>query len=334
MIVIKCFLLLLVFSIPLFVGFIFHKKTWIETYLFGQVSLWAIFQIMAVPMIHLRLSFDTLWISYTVVMAGLAVWGFTQKKKPAISFSQPWTHYIPLILAGIVILGQMGVYVFGMHLDEDDARWLAEANDALVKNKMYLHNPATGDYIGRFVGEMTKDVFSPWGMYIAVLSKLTFVRTAVIAHTVYAPILLLISYFVYYLMGKELFKGKTEQGLFLLCVSVIQMFFAGNAYTQSVFALTRIWQGKAVVAAIMIPLFLLLLLRVEKEDTRANWLWFAVAGCASCLFSGMGIIISLILIAVFGFYAIICKRFKRILYLLLALLPSLVFGLLYYQMKG
>ena len=64
----------------------------------------------------------------------------------------------------LVIAGQMCVYIFGMHLDEDDARWIAEANDALVKNKMLLHNPATGEYIGRFVGEMIKDVFSPWSI--------------------------------------------------------------------------------------------------------------------------------------------------------------------------
>ena len=245
-----------------------------------------------------------------------------------------WTHYIPYIVAFGIIAYQIIIYIFGMHLDEDDARWIAEANDALVKNRMYLHNPATGEYIGRFVGEMQKDVFSPWGMYIAVLSRLTTIRAAVIAHTIYPPILLGLSYIIYDLTGKQLFKGTTERGIFLLMVSMINMFMAGNPYTQAVFTLTRIWQGKAVVAAIMIPLFLFLLLQVQKEDAVGNWLWFAAAGCASCLFSGMGIAISTIMIAVYGLYAVVCKRFKRLPLLLLSLLPSLLFGFFYFQMKG
>ena len=316
-------------------GIYLSQKTWVETYLFGQVFLWAIFQLIAVPMIHLRLRFNALWITYTVIMTGFSVWGFSQRKKLTLRLQKPLTQYIPLILAGLLIIYQMNMYIFGMHLDEDDARWIAEANDALVKNRMYLHNPATGEYIGRFVGEMTKDMFSPWGMYIAVLSRLTFVRAATIAHTVYAPILLILSYCVYFLIGRRLFRATTERGVFLLMVAMIHLFMAtGESYTQAEFALARIWQGKAVVAAITIPLILYLLLQVEDKDTRENWLWFTATGCASCLFSGMGIAISAIMIAVYGSYAVICKRWRRIPYLLVALAPSLLFGFLYYISKG
>ena len=334
MIVIQCILALAVFSVPLWVGYAFRRKTMGSAYLFGQVILWAVFQVIAVPMIHLRLPFTALWISFSVIAAGFVVLGFSKREKPEIRFQKPWYRYIPLILALFVILGQMGMYVFGTHLDEDDARWIAEANDALTRNMMYLHNPATGEYVGRFVGEMQKDVFSPWGMYIAVISRLTFIRPAVIAHTIYAPILLALSYLVYNQIGKRLFKGTMERGIFLLMVSLIYLLMAGNAYTQAVFALTRVWQGKAVVAAVMIPLFLLLLLQIEDENTRGTWLWLAAGGCACCLFSGMGIAISLIIIAVYGIYAVICKRLRRILYLLAALLPSALFAFFYFQMKG
>ena len=334
MILIQCVLALVVFSAPLWVGYAFRRKTVGGAYLYGQVSLWALFQIVAVPMIHLRLPFSALWISFSVIAAGLVVLGFCRRVNPGIRFQNPWYQYIPFILALLVILGQMGMYIFGMHLDEDDARWIAEANDALTKNMMYLHNPATGEYLGRFVGDLQKDVFSPWGMYIAVISRVTFIRPAVIAHTIYAPILLMLSYLVYDQIGKRLFKGTMERGIFLLMIAVVCLFMAGNVYTQAVFALTRIWQGKAVVAAVMIPLFLLLLLQIEDEDMHENWLWLATGGCACCLFSGMGIAISLIMIAVYGTYAVICKRFRRIPYLLVALLPSVLFGFFYFQMKG
>ena len=334
MLILQCVLSLVVYSVPLWVGFAFNRKTWSEAYLYGQVFLWACFQLIAVPMIHLRLPFSALWISYTGLMTVLMIIGFRKTRKPLLKPQKPLARYIPLILAYIIIAAQMIMYIFGMNLDADDSRWLAEASDALTKNRMLLYNPATGEYIGRFIGEIQKDVFSPWSMYIAVLSRITFVPVTVIAHTVYAPVLLLLAYLVYDQIGKKLFTGITARGLFLLMVSLIFLFMAGNNLTQAIFTLTRIWQGKAGVAAVMVPLFLLLLLQIEHTDTRADWLWLTAAGCACCLFSGLGIAISLILIIVYGLYAVFCKRFRRIPYLVLAILPPLLFGLFYLQMKG
>ena len=337
MIVLQVFLTTVVLLLPFFVGFFLNKKTFSEAYLYGQVAMWGLFELIAVPMVYFRASFNALFIVYTCAILVPVAFGvrkmflFLRKgeiAKPKIQFN------LFFALAALLILYQAGIYIFGVHLDEDDARWIAEANDALVKNRMLLHNPATGEYIGRFVGEMVKDVFSPWSMYVAVLGRLTQVPPVVIAHTVYAPVLLLLSYSVYNRIGKNLFKGKTEQGIFLLMVAVINLFMAGNVYTQSVFTLTRIWQGKAVVAAVMIPLFLLLLLEIEKENTVSNWLWLVCGGAAACLFSGMGIAIAVILIAVYGGYAVVCRRWKRIPLFLLALAIPVTYGLLYMRLKG
>lgn len=248
----------------------------------------------------------------------------------------------------------MCVYIFGMHLDEDDARWIAEANDALVKNRMLLHNPATGEYIGRFVGEMVKDVFSPWAMYLAWLSRATGIRAVVIAHTVYPPILLGLSYSAYYEIGAQLFEGQKryhERGIFLLMVSVINLFFAGNVYTQSVFTLTRIWQGKAVVAAVMIPAIMVVMLRVQRLTSvgfgsLADWLLLAVEGVCCCLFSGMGIAIGLLMIGLYGGYAVARmlvaswnRKYRqgcaaRIGLWIASLAPGIAFGLGYLWLKG
>ena len=62
----------------------------------------------------------------------------------------------------------------------------------------------------------------------------------VMAHTVYAPVLLLISYMLCALTGRELFSRKREQGIFVLGCAVVNLFYAGNTMTQSVFTLTRI----------------------------------------------------------------------------------------------
>ena len=331
MFAIKIILILLSFILPFFVGILLKRESVPETYLFGQILAWAIFQLMAVPMILLHVPFMGLFIPYTIIVIGLGIWGIIKlsKKESKIKYDIKDFNYY-LIPALLVIAFQAGMYFFGQHLDEDDARWIAEASDAIAKNKMLLHNAATGEYIGTFKGEMVKDVFSPWSMYIATISQATFIRPATMAHTFYPPVLLSLVYVAYYLMGKNLFEKKFEQGAFLLMVSIIMMFFSGNRYTQAMFTLTRIWQGKAMVAGLVIPLFLLVLLQIEKEDTKGNWFLLIISSITGCLFSGMGIAISFILAAVYGLYALVFKRFKRIGFYLAALFFPALYGLLSY----
>ena len=275
--------------IPFLAGLLFKRHTLSGTFVFGQILLWAVFQLVSVPYIYFRCPFTWLFFVYLLSVVVISVFGVIKiqrvKKiiKPKIN--------IYLIVAILLVTFQMGIYFLGMHIDWDDSRWIAEANDALSKNSMFLYNPANGEYLGRFTGEMRKDVFSPWAMYIAFISKVTMLRPAIIAHTIFAPLLLMISYMIYYQIALNLFKHRTEVGSFLFFVAVINLFFAGNGYTQSVFSLTRIWQGKAVVAAVVIPLFLLLLINIEKKDNVTNWMMLFLSTTASCLFSGMGIAI-------------------------------------------
>ena len=331
------------------------------TYLCGQLLLWAAFQVVAVPCINFRTTFNTLFWIYTavvIILIGCGAWVLQSEVGTRKRWTGNWREWLSpfLIIACLVIVGQMCVYIFGMHLDEDDARWIAEANDALVKNRMLLHNPATGEYIGRFVGEMIKDVFSPWSIYLAWLSRATGIKAVVIAHTIYPPLLLGLSYSAYYEIGTQLFEGEKkrhERGIFLLMVSVINLFMAGNVYTQSVFTLTRIWQGKAVVAAVMIPAILAIILRVQQTTPQAegsirDWILLIVVGVSCCLFSGMGIAIGLLLLAIYGLYVVACmivrtarhKEYKwkscaiRVGLWLASLAPSIVYGLGYLRLKG
>ena len=349
---------IILMAIPLLTGAFLNKDTFIGAYLYGQIFLWAIFQIITVPLVIVRAPFIILVALYTLVLVVCTVLGLRKVSGLIKNFDVSEVS-VPHILAIFLILGQMAVYFFGMHLDEDDSRWIAEANDALTKNTMYLYNPATGAYAGEFVGEVMKDVFSPWSMYIAFFAKVTGINASIVAHTILAPLLLAISYMVYHEISKILFKGKVESGLFILSVAVINLFFGGNRHTQSVTSLIRIWQGKAVVAAVMIPMIFMLFLNMkenkkecEKETGEkyeasveeelqtkkgcvniSNWLWIMVTGCASCLFSGMGIAISALMIGVMGAYTIVCKRWKEIPYFLLSMVPSLIFGFGYYIMR-
>ena len=342
MIIYNIIMVIVMILIPFIVGALLTEDAPICAYIDGQLILWALFQVIAVPAIQLRLSFNALFGIYVPCVAVCVILGLIKlskspksdrpKLRSIIEHRQPID--MVMLLAVCLIAVQVGMYICGQHLDEDDARWMAEANDALSKGKMYLYNPATGDYIGTYRGEMVKDVYSPWAMYIAVISRVTMIRPVVMAHTIYAPVLLILSYMVYQRLSGQLFKGAIERHIFVLSVAVINLFFAGNPYTQSVFTLTRIWQGKAVVAAVIIPLIYSIYLAIENEDTTRNWIRLALCGCAACLFSGMGISIALIMIGVLGLYSVVRGRWRRIGYYAISIAPAIAYGLAYYVMKG
>ena len=115
----------------------------------------------------------------------------------------------------------------------------------------------------------------------------------------------------------------------------IQYFYGGSVYTQGTFSLIRIWQGKASVAAVIIPLLFYFFISINKRNKTQDWMLMALAGLAGCLMSGMGISITLILIGACGVYHILAyQNWKRIPFFIVSVFPSLAFALTYYCLKG
>ncbi len=310
----------------------------IRSWVFGQMVLFALLQLLAVPMVFFHVSFSVLYISYCTSDGLLAAGGIYRLvitlKKPVPVVPKKKEPRSPLAwillgLAFLVILYQFLTYLLGIHLDEDDTRWLAQANDALETGEMFFYQFYTGENVGWYY--LIKDVTSPFPMLYAILSRLILnTRVSIIAHTVYPPMELLVMYGIYWMLADELFKKKDARAAFLLLVAVINLFYAGTVFTQSVFSLVRIWQGKATVAAVIIPLIFCLFIRVNKDNRVSDWLLLAVVDCAACLMSGMGISIAAIMIGACGAYHIIAYRhWKRIPLFVLAVLPSVLCGLLY-----
>ena len=187
----------LVLQIPLFfIGMILNSeselgewngKTAVKTYLSGQMVIWAVMQILAVPMILCRFRFNVLFYIFLVVSGVLCVIGcrrFIKYKKRSMSRGSllgmsGFSRFL-LIAAIVLIAIQFFAYYLGVHIDQDDARWLAEANDALAYGDMMTRNVSTGDLVGGF--ETLRDVTSPWPMFFAIMAKILHINVAFAAH--------------------------------------------------------------------------------------------------------------------------------------------------------
>ena len=230
----------------------------LKSWIFGQILLFAILQIMAVPMILLRWNFNVLfwcYVAVSAIMFGFGCWRLLNgrtKIRIRIPDLRPVELFL-LMVAVLLILWQACSYFFGIHLDEDDARFVTQANDALEYGHMLINNYETGELIGRF--DPIRDVTSPWIMILAITSRILFTKPAIFSHTIYPTLEIILVYGIYWPNGQELFKKKKSQLSFIILVVVINLFFTVTVYTQSTFALTRIRQGKASVAAVIVPMF-------------------------------------------------------------------------------
>lgn len=305
-------------------------KSWIT----GQMLLFAILQVLAVSMILLRWEFNTLFWTFSGVVIVLFGLGIRRIKRIKLTIHKLSPITLVFLAASILlVLSQAGIYFFGIHLDEDDARWLAEANDAIETGDMMTRSYHTGELLGKFA-EM-RDVVSPWPMLFAILSRVLVTRVSIVSHTIYPTIEIILVYGIYYLLATELLQKHEARLVFVLFAVLITFFFGGSVYTQGTFSLIRIWQGKASVAGVIIPLLFYFFICINKRNQTRDWILIAVVGLAGCLMSGMGISITLIMIGVYGVYHILAyQSWKRIPFFILSVFPSLAFALTYYCLKG
>ncbi|MGN0361339.1 MAG: DUF6077 domain-containing protein [Bilifractor sp.] len=307
----------------------------------GNLVMWAAFEAVTVPLIFLHADFRIAILFWAVCLgAFVTVYSLAHKRLPlalvqgrglrnaGISGDRRTLFLLILFLA--VIVFQCVIYFFSGHFDDDDSRFVAHSVYTWKTNRMLTENPATGELnLGGWNGDYLKDVFSPWMIYIALIARLTGIHPAIIAHTILPVVLLVLSYMVWYLAGSELFENdKRKTILFGFLIGVLQLFFAGSGSTQSEFALLRIWQGKAVVAGLGIPLlqYAFLYLYRNQEDERFYWMLLA-ADWACCLLSGMGIILSTAMIGMYSlWYVIAFRKWKMIWKVPVVLLPSIFYG--------
>lgn len=312
----------------------------LKSWIFGQMLLFSVLQIMTVPMILLRWKFNTLFWSYIGVGAllfGVGCWKIVEGRTK-VKIRVPELRPVELLLLMIIvllILWQACDYFFGIHLDEDDARFLAQANDILEYGQLFTRYFETGELIG--VVEPVRDITSPWSVMFAMVSRLLFTKPAIFAHTIYPTVEIMLVYCIYWLMGRELFKEKESQLSVVFLAIIINLFFTVTSYTQSTFSVIRIWQGKASVAAVIVPMliYLFICLNRRNKDNLSLWVMVIATGCAACLMSGAGIPLSFIAIAILGLYNIVLYgQWKRMPLWVSSMVIPLGSGLLYLFLKG
>jgi hypothetical protein len=260
------------------------------TYVCGWFLSFFVFEIVAIPFILLEKSFMTLVITYSIIIFTTAVISIIFGKTLWIdywnmireSMKLPWYVKAGWIVVYLLIILEVVYAARYEYYDGDDAYYIATAVITKTFNSMYLRDAYTGALYPLDV----RHAFSPTPIYQAWMSVLSHIHPAIIAHSVLGPVWLAFMYCIYGQIGSCLLeKNKNYRPVFMLFVLVWFAFGNISLYTSETFAMTRTWQGKGMMAGMVLPALVLCLLYLAKEKVEIGIWMLYICVCVSAVFA-------------------------------------------------
>lgn len=308
----------------------------------GYIFALGLFELLALPLIYGRQSLSLLTKLYGgILFAGAALSLIFNYKRLYQVFLDTVSEVKGFTLAIwgelVLIFCQVLIYKRCQYTNTDDAFYVASAVTSLSTDTIFQYNPYTGEL---YKNLPSRYVLSPFHAFIAVVSKAVCNHPAIIAHSVFMIWFLLVAYMVYALIGRNLFHGDKEKtGYFLILVTMLTIFSGYSERTSGLFLLIRLWQGKAVLAGILLPLTLYLFLRLfcrgEEKGAWIEWCLLGFLMCACCMVSSMGVILGAVMTGILGILlALKKKRFLCLIPAVLCCVPNLICAGAYLFIRG
>ena len=281
-------------------------------FLGGYLGQWALFQLFSVPMSLFKVGFIPLiWVVTMALVlldtCGIALFMRERKLRSARrdAHRRPGWNAADVFALVILIAGYLCLaYACGrlQHVDGDDSRFVVEAVDIEHTNRLFLTDYGTGQALTDFAGPLRHDLFSPWTVYLAYIARMTATPVAIVAHSVLPQVLLLCLMCAYWAVAERFFGNSRFEKYAMVFLTLLVCAYSGRStMTAEGYFMRRSWQGKAVVAGIVIPSMYLALTNVSDhiKEWRAYLLVYMVM-LAMCFMSAMGIILGTILCGAFG----------------------------------
>lgn len=295
------FALSFLFIIPELLGLIVtkfldkEKNNLILAFVIGYLIEFAICQLVAVPLIFIGASFTTLlyiYIGINLILSIVSIVLNVKRLKELFVNNLKSIKEMPKLLTLLVVI-LVGIQVYAlvgyMHLDDDDAFYVGTAVTSVQTNTIYKYSPTTGGEAGEHLDLRYK--LGPFPVYYAIMSKIINIHPTIFAHTIMPIVFLPLAYMVIGLLAKYFFNNNKEQiMLFLIFINIMSIWGNYSIRNTFTFLLFRIWQGKSILANIIIPgVWLFYLIGKEENFKLINYIMMFILILAGCLTTTMGI---------------------------------------------
>lgn len=301
------------------------------SWLFGQLLLWTVFYCIAVLHIVKRDNYSlivrefklaAIAVTAVLVVAAIAMTVLKRSifsgdffagsiKKAESEESKADKRFLGAlwVIFFLILIIQTILQFRLAYMDADDSYYVAEALCSVSSDRMYWRNPYNGitapmDY---------RHSLEPFPIWVAFLSSITGMHTAIIAHSILPTIFLPLTYGLYAIAGSRLLGDKKRYlPIFLVLMETLVLFGFYSNKTPEKFFVTRIRQGKSTLASIIIPMLILCLLLIlegaKGKGKRIDFRLFILMlllNAAGCLCSTLASLLCALPIAIVA----ICAAF-------------------------
>ena len=320
-----------------------EKKSLIKSYVYGWIVLFAMFELLCVPYVICMKRYSDFSKVYNgcLVLLALVSLGVTlhkYKQKNTLSrktiqnmgIKKSWKTGITgflWCLAVVLVALQMGYLIFYQHLDGDDSYYIAESVLTQYFDTMFQRDAYTGMPMGLDV----RHALSANPVFITWLSEMCGVHPAVLAHTVLAPVFLMLMYCIYAMTGQAFLKKyRSYVPVFLLFINLWYLWGNVSIYTAETFMYTRTWQGKAMFSNLILPLVVYMLYEAITEGRKIQWVMLTLLSVAGVFVTTAAVYLIPLVYGTVGLGQWIRgKSFRPCFYLMLCCIPCLLFGVIY-----
>lgn len=266
-----------------------NKDSAIATYIIGLFGSFAIFYVLCSLLEWHQYwntftepftgCFTALCIAYSVVIAILLiVWMIKDKAaiKASIGNIKKWLSEklnqikankflgIYMIAFAAILIVQL-YFAFAYEINEwsyDDYDYVVNSQDTITTDTIAYANYVNGEM--PYTAE--KRAVTAWPTFIAYMAKVSSFEVTTVCHTIMPVILLIVAYIVYYYIASFIFKDAENRFIFLVLLSVANIFGLYSHYSSTFRLLGAIWQGKALLTAVAIPFFTIYLFETYKNN--------------------------------------------------------------------
>lgn len=290
----------------------------------GFITFLAINEILSLPFILLHLSFELFFVVFMAINIPLFVYGAIQLfKNPARILRRTDWLYIGLATLSLVVC--IGLTQFYVKYDADDSFYVSLVQQNRSSSQLYTWDPSTGDHS---LPLSRAYMFEGWELIESALSKSFGLSSLELTHGLIPIVAIVVVFAALYKIYKDLSSNNQLSLVALALLGVILIFSGYSLYSQGTFLLTRSWQGKALVANLIIPMLLFALYKAYKAPARhGSYLAVLLINIAAIALNPSSIFLCFAAITTFGLLILARSRsWRPILALGLSLSPILIVG--------
>lgn len=233
-----------------------------------------LFTILALPMKLLLLPLSYLSAAWAVCLVVLLVVFLCLERKAFFRRFRKTVHEAkaaPFLLLFAVILAQL--ILFNLN-DETFALWdqsyyIGDTATSLYTNTISQYDPYTGYQLQNLNREYLLETYQN---YSAVMCQLFHVHPMIEVKTVMASVVIFLYQMIFYEIGMLLFHRDRLKSACMLGFLFFLNLFSFNLYTAGEFLMFRPFEGKTILAVLIIPgLFWMFLNTVRDSQNRSYW---------------------------------------------------------------